>query len=145
MCNWNTFGARMTHEKTRTHKTHHNPDLQEATTFPLIVYSLSSRGTNTQMSFCLSQLWRPITLCSNLQLRWCLKQSCSPCQELSNGMWQATCKQVNKSDLWLLVVGNQIGNLTPNPSFGHNLCFKYLNGSCEPILRHLSSKIFPMI
>ncbi len=32
------------------------------------------------------------------------------------------------------MVGNKIGNLTPNPSFGHNLCFKCPNGSCEPIL-----------
>jgi hypothetical protein len=31
------------------------------------------------------------------------------------------------------VVGSQIGNLTPNLSFGHNLCFKYPNGSCEPM------------
>jgi hypothetical protein len=34
----------------------------------------------------------------------------------------------------LLVVGSQIANLTPNFSFGHNLCFKNPNGSCEPIL-----------
>jgi len=32
------------------------------------------------------------------------------------------------------MIMNQIGNLTPNPFFGHNLCFKYPNGSCEPIL-----------
>jgi hypothetical protein len=32
------------------------------------------------------------------------------------------------------VVGSQIGTLTPNPYFGHNLCFKYLNGTCKPIL-----------
>jgi hypothetical protein len=32
------------------------------------------------------------------------------------------------------MVGSQIGNLTPDPSFGHNLCFKHPNGSCEPIL-----------
>jgi hypothetical protein len=30
--------------------------------------------------------------------------------------------------LWLGV------KLPPNPSFGHNLCFNYLNGSWEPIL-----------
>jgi hypothetical protein len=49
-------------------------------------------------------------------------------------MWHATCTQVNQGDFWLLVVGSQIGTLTPDPSFGHNLCFKYPNGSCEPIL-----------
>jgi len=33
------------------------------------------------------------------------------------------------------MVGNQIVNLTFNLSFGHNLCFKYPNGSCKPILK----------
>jgi hypothetical protein len=36
-------------------------------------------------------------------------------------------------DSWLLVGGSQIANLTPNPSFGHNLCFTCLNWLCEPI------------
>ncbi len=40
------------------------------------------------------------------------------------------------------MVGNQIGNLTPNLFFGHNLCFKYPNGSCEPILASTFQK-FP--
>ncbi len=35
---------------------------------------------------------------------------------------------------WLLMVGSQIANLTPSHSFGHNLCFKYPNGSYKPIL-----------
>jgi len=32
------------------------------------------------------------------------------------------------------MVESQIANLTPDPSFGHNLCFRCPNGSCEPIL-----------
>jgi hypothetical protein len=32
------------------------------------------------------------------------------------------------------MVKSEIDNLTFNPSFDHNLCFKYPNGSCEPIL-----------
>jgi hypothetical protein len=32
------------------------------------------------------------------------------------------------------MVKSRIGNLTPDPSFGHNLCFKCPNGPCEPIL-----------
>jgi hypothetical protein len=32
------------------------------------------------------------------------------------------------------MVRNQIGNLTPAPYFGHNLCFKCSNESCKPIL-----------
>jgi hypothetical protein len=43
-------------------------------------------------------------------------------------------KQGNQGDSRLLVVGSQIGNLTSNPSFGHNLCLRCPNGSCEPIV-----------
>jgi hypothetical protein len=38
----------------------------------------------------LLQLWKPITLCTNLRLKWDLKQSCGPRQELSNDMQHAT-------------------------------------------------------
>jgi hypothetical protein len=81
----------------------------------------------------LLQLWGPIILCANLWLRWGLKQSCSPHQELSNRMWHATFMQGNLGDSWLLVVGNQIANLTLGPSFGHNLCLKCPNESCKPL------------
>jgi hypothetical protein len=80
------------------------------------------------------RLWRPITLCVDLRLKWGLKQRCNPCQELSNNMWNATYMQGSKGDSQLLVVGNQFANLTPNLSFAHNLCFNHLNESCEPIL-----------
>jgi hypothetical protein len=33
-------------------KTHHGPDLGEATTFPLIVYYVLSHKANTQIAFC---------------------------------------------------------------------------------------------
>jgi hypothetical protein len=65
---------------------------------------------------------------------WNLKQSCSPRWELSNGMWHATCTQGNRGNSWLLMVKSQIDNLTSGLSLGHNLCFKYSNGSCELIL-----------
>jgi hypothetical protein len=98
--NWSTFGARMNHGQTRTHKTHHGPDLGEATTFPLILLSVLGHKASTQMSFCpemglgvpkfsklgLAQLWRPITLCVNLWLKWGLKKSYSPCWDLFNNM-----------------------------------------------------------
>jgi hypothetical protein len=48
--------------------------------------------------------------------------------------WKATSMHVNQGDSWLLLVGSQISNLTPDPYFGHNLCFKYPNGSCKLIL-----------
>jgi hypothetical protein len=52
VCSWSNFGARTSHEQTRTHKTHHNPNLGEATTFPLIVFSMPSHEASTQISFC---------------------------------------------------------------------------------------------
>jgi len=56
-----------------------------------------------------------------------LKQSCSSHQELSNGMLHALCSQVNQVNSRLFLVKSQIGNLIPDPSFGHNLCFKCPN------------------
>jgi hypothetical protein len=82
----------------------------------------------------LPQLWGPITLCADLQLKWGMKQSCNPHRDLFNDIWHVTCTQGNWGDPWLLVVGGQIANLTPCLSFGHNLCFKCPNGSCKPIL-----------
>jgi hypothetical protein len=42
----------MNHKQTQTHKTHHNLDLGEVTTFPLIVLFVHGHGGNIQMSFC---------------------------------------------------------------------------------------------
>jgi hypothetical protein len=59
MHSWTIFGARMNHGRIRTHKihkthkTHHDLDLGEATTFPIIVYSMLGHGTDIQMAFCL--------------------------------------------------------------------------------------------
>jgi hypothetical protein len=90
----------------------------------------------------LPQLRGPITLCADLQSGWGLKQSCSPRQDLSNYVLHATCTQGNWVDSWPLVVGSQIINLVSNLSFGHNLCFRCPNGSCEPILDIYVSIIF---
>jgi hypothetical protein len=48
-----TFGARMSHGHTRTHKTCHDMDLGEATTLPLILFSIISHKSYIQMSFSL--------------------------------------------------------------------------------------------
>ncbi len=157
MHSWSTFGTWMNHKQTQTHKIHHGLNLREATTYPLIVLFVPRNRPYTQMSFCpetpklgvpkfskwgVPQLWRPIIFCANLWLRWGLKQSCSLCQKLSNYMQHITYTQVNKGDSQLLMVGSQIGNLFRNPSFSHNLCFKYPNGSCEPILDIYISRSF---
>jgi hypothetical protein len=129
MHSWSSFDARTSHEQTCVHKIHH--DLREATTFPLIVFSMPGHEANTQMSFCprtpklripkflklrLLQLWKPITSFTNLQSKWSLKQSCSHHQDLSNGTWNATFTKGNQGNSWRLVVGSQTTNLTPYPS-----------------------------
>jgi hypothetical protein len=48
----NTFGVRTRHGQPRTHKTHHSPDLGEATTFLLIVLSAILHKGHIQMAFC---------------------------------------------------------------------------------------------
>jgi len=52
MHSWHTFDARTNHGQTQTHKTHHSPDLGEATTFPLIVDSMPLHEAHIQMAFC---------------------------------------------------------------------------------------------
>jgi hypothetical protein len=78
-------------------------------------------------------LWGPITFSTKLRLIWGLKKKFSARQELSNSMWHATYTQGNMIDSRLLVVRSQTANLIPGLSFGHNLCFRCPNGSCEPI------------
>jgi len=82
----------------------------------------------------LPQLWSPITLRPDLGSRCGLKQSCSSCQELFNGMSHVICRQVNRVDSRLFLVGSQTGSLIPDPSFGHNLCFRFSNEQWKLIL-----------
>jgi hypothetical protein len=51
---------------------------------------------------------------------------------------------VSKSGKFLTFSGweSKIGNLTLGPSFGHNLCFKYPNGSYKPILNIYFPRVF---
>jgi hypothetical protein len=48
----NIFGVKMSHGQIQTHKTHHSPNLKEATTFPLTVYSVPLHEAHIQMAFC---------------------------------------------------------------------------------------------
>jgi len=80
------------------------------------------------------QLCKPIILRVDLWFRWGWKQSCSLRRELFNNMLQVTYTWRNRCDARLLVIESQIAHLTPDLSFGHNLCFRCPNGSCEPIL-----------
>jgi hypothetical protein len=76
---------------------HHGPDLGEATTFPLIVYSMPLHETNTQMAFGpgIPKVGTPATLGPHnfvwkLPIEMRSKQSCSSHQELSNTILHAT-------------------------------------------------------
>jgi len=46
------FGAWTSHEHTRTYKAHHGLNLEEAITFPLIIFSMLGHRAYTQVSFC---------------------------------------------------------------------------------------------
>jgi len=61
--NWNTFGVRMNHGHTRIHKIHHNLNLQEAITFPIIIifYDLP-RGLHPNGDFLELQAGSPTIL-----------------------------------------------------------------------------------
>jgi hypothetical protein len=63
-----------------------------------------------------------------------LNQSCSSLQELSNAMSHSRFGCREEVDSWLLVVRSQIANLTPGPSFAHNLGCRCPNDQCEAIL-----------
>jgi len=132
----NTFGACMNHGQTQTHKTYHSSDLGEATTFPLYtILCVWPRGQHPngilsqdskvrvpkfpKLGFL--QLWKPITLCADIRLKWSLTQSWSPCRDLSNNMWHATCTQRNQGNSWLFSGWESNWPLTLSLSFGHNL------------------------
>jgi hypothetical protein len=70
----------------------------------------------------LLQLWGPITLSEDLRLKWSLNQSCNRVESFPT----ACCMPLTHKEIGAI----------PDfyiPSFGHNLCLSYPNGSCEPI------------
>jgi hypothetical protein len=99
----------------------------------------SQGGVPKLFQFGLLELWQLITPCSNLQLGWGLKKNYISPWELSNGVSHSTCTHQGRVDSWLLVIGSQIANLTPGPSFIHNLCCRCSNGSCEAIFNIYAS------
>jgi hypothetical protein len=81
----------------------------------------------------LLQLCGAITSCSDLWLRWSLKQSCSSHRELPNGVSHSICTCESRVDSQLFVVGL---------SFCHNLCCRCPNRSCKLILDIYTSIAF---
>jgi hypothetical protein len=123
---------------TLDHKTHHGPDLGEATTFPHIVFSATPRRDYIQMALfpgtpklesrnCpetvpggVPGLWELITPDCNVWLQRGLNQTCSPRRDLSNDLSHSPFGGREEVDSRLLVIGSQTTSLTPGPSFAHN-------------------------
>ncbi len=106
-------------------------------------YSGDSQGGVPKLSrIRLSGLWELIIPGSYLWLGRGMKQTCSSPQNLSNGVSHSTCTHRGRVDSRLLVVGNQTANLTPSPSFDHNLCYRCPNGSCKAIFDIYTSRTF---
>ncbi len=96
--------------------------------------SRDSHGGVTGLSqFELPELWEVITPDSDFGLERGLKQTCSSPQELSNGLLHSFCAPRGRVDSRLFAVRSPIASLTFGPSFGHNLCYRCLNGPCEAI------------
>jgi hypothetical protein len=145
---------------TLDHKTHHGPDSGEATTFPHIVFSATLRRSYIQMVFfpgtpklesrnCpetvpvgVPGLWELITPDCRVWSRRGLNQSCSPHRDLFNAMSHSQFGGREEVDSRLLVVGSQTANLTPGPSFAHNLGCRCPNEQCEAIFNIYASKPF---
>jgi hypothetical protein len=71
-----------------------------------------------------------------------LNQSRSPRQDLSNAMLHSEFGRREEVDSRLLVVGSQTANLTPGPSFAHNLGDICPNGQFEAIFDIYASRPF---
>jgi len=114
---------------TLTHKTHHGPDLGEATTFPHIVFFALLRGSHIQMALfpgtsklkfrnCpeivpvgVPRLWELIVPSCQVWSRRGLNQSYSSLGELSNAMSHSRFECWEQVDSWLLVVRSQTTKL----------------------------------
>jgi hypothetical protein len=125
---------------------HHLPPYSIICSSPLHLHPNDSFSWDSQSGvpklsrFGLPGLWAFITSCAKLKSGRGLNESCSSPRELSNSVLHLTCTHWHWVDSRLLVVGNQIASLTPDPSFDHNLCCRCPNGSCEAILDIYTSK-----
>jgi hypothetical protein len=87
-------------------------------------------------------LWELITPDYSVWSRQGLNQTCSPRRDLSNDVLHFQFGGREEVDSRLLVVGSQTANLTPGPSFAHNLGYKCPNGQCEAIFYIYVSRPF---
>ncbi len=151
------FGVGTSHGLTRTHMTHHGPDSGGVTTILPIVFSTLLRHAHTQVVVCpgtpkmesrnypgfgLLGLWDIIASRPNLRSGQGLNQTCSPLRQLSNAVSHSPRTRRERVDSRLLVVGSQTANLTPSPSFAHNLGWRCSDDQCEAISDIYTSRPF---
>jgi hypothetical protein len=87
-------------------------------------------------------LWTATAPCPKFGSGQVLNQSCSSRRELSNAVSHSLRRRREEVDSRLLVVGGQTANLTPSPSFAHNLGYRCPNGQCEAIFDIYVSRPF---
>jgi hypothetical protein len=87
-------------------------------------------------------LWELITPDCEIRSRRGLNRTCSPRQDLSNDVLHSQFGLREQVYSRLLVVGSQIVNLTPGPSFAHNLGDKCPNAQYEGIFDIYASRPF---
>jgi len=87
-------------------------------------------------------LWTLVTPDFRVQSWWGLNQTCSPRRDLSNAVLHSQFGGREEVDSRLLVVRSQTVNLTPGPSFAHNLGDRCPNGQCEAIFDIYASRPF---
>jgi hypothetical protein len=87
-------------------------------------------------------LWELITPDCKVWSQRGLNQTCSPRGDLSNDVLHSQFGGREEADSRLLVVGSQTANLTPGPSFAHNLGDRCPNGQCEAIFDIYASRPF---
>jgi hypothetical protein len=87
-------------------------------------------------------LWELITPDCEVWSQRGLNQTCSPCRDLFNNVSHYQFGGREKVYSRLLVIGSQIANLTPGPSFAHNLGYRCPNDQCEAIFDIYASRPF---
>jgi len=103
---------------------------------------LESRNCPETVPVGVPGLWELITPDCGVRSQQSLNQSCSPRRDLFNDISHSQFGGREEVYSRLLVVGSQTGNLTPGPSFSHNLGERCPNGQCEAIFDIYASRPF---
>ncbi len=136
---------------TWTHKIHHGPNSKISHHLtPYSILCIRPREWHPNVTFSCPEivpvgvpgLWESIAPRPNLGLGRGLNQSCSPRRDLSNAMSHFRNARRERVDSRLLRVGSQTANLTPGPSFAHNLGCRCPNDQCEAIFDIYVSRPF---